>query len=356
MVSFLQAVQVGDIAQVISSYSGWHATQTLRTVTMGSCLFDLVCQPALLAILGIESFERASFDRASGRRLFIHRRASPLEIFHTNVPQWSHFSIPNTARVFEYACSNAVVVGREVCIFVERHGLYAFDVDRNRWYWHGRLGFPQGTVGLALASFDGVVFLLGGLDRGQGLTKAKQYCPKDKSQRYMDPCPEPRRFASAIGVHGSVFLLGGESDEEQAMRSVARFSLARRCWERGPSMQRARLSGAVVNVRERIFVCGGDDKGADDPLMAHWRGLSAVEMLDLAGDPLRWVHMPNMNCVRDRASAASIGNYIYVFGGRDDFMTDESLKTGEMFTGDGWKRLPDMRVGRLDFGLVALPI
>lgn len=143
------------------------------------------------------------------------------------------------------------------------------------------------------------------------------------------------------------------------MRSVVRFSIARRCWEHGPSMRRARLSGVVANVRERIFVCGGDDKGADDPdsLMAHWRGLSAVEMLDLAGDPLRWVHMPNMSCVRDRASAASIGNSIYVFGGRDDFMADESLKTGEMFTGgDGWERLPDMRDGRLDFGVVALPI
>ena len=77
---------------------------------------------------------------------------------------------------------------------------------------------------------------------------------------------------------------------------------------------------------------------------------------DLVHYNLRWVCMPNMSCVRDRASAASMGNSIYVFGGRDEFMADKSLKTGEMFTGDGWKRLPGMRVGRLDLHLVALPI
>lgn len=189
----MEVVQVGDIAQAISSYSGWHATRTLRTVkTMG---FDLVCQPALLAILGIASFDHAS----SGRRVFQPTRVRPIEIFHTNVPQWSHFTIPSTAAVFEYGCSNAVVVGRKVYMFIERHGgLFGFDVDRNHWLWHGHLGFPKETVGLALASFDGVVFLLGGLAEGQGLTNAQQYCPKDKLSRALPPCPEPRRFASAI--------------------------------------------------------------------------------------------------------------------------------------------------------------
>ena len=143
---------------------------------MESCLFDLVCQPALLAMFGIESLDRASVD--CPRRLFVPLRNGPIDVFHTNVPQWSHFSIPNTAQVIEYGCSNAVVVGRKVCIFVERHGLFSFDIDRNHWRRCGHLGFPKETVGLALASFDGIVFLLGGLDKGQGLTNAKQYCPK----------------------------------------------------------------------------------------------------------------------------------------------------------------------------------
>ncbi|CAE8681135.1 unnamed protein product [Polarella glacialis] len=346
--TFSDSIEPG-VLRIVTRYAGRLASRALRS-TSRKHMFDLRYEKsALLALLGasdlgldtkmiptVEAF-------ALGASGWIMQSEAPIDILPSeDVIR----STSGAASTF----SNAVTADSKIYIFQQGVGLLRFDCEYKQWQ---HLSVFKSKIGVALASFDGLVFLF-------AEKKAAQYNPDAETTTRLPGLKDSRKWATAIGISGFVFLMGGElhGEHEQITRSVARLSLARRKWDVGPPMLVPRVGAASARVKDCIIICGGDDSSSDDANIANWNGLSSAEILQVGSGTQVWVALPNMGAVRDRLSAASSGNSIFVFGGRADFVEDDGQRTGETFSLETrtWQPLPDMRVGRIDFGLVAVRV
>lgn len=162
----------------------------------------------------------------------------------------------------------------------------AFDARANRWVTGitGRSGLPAAARRMpgrrdhaGGAVVDGVLYVLGGRDRGQtnvrgdvfalALDEAglrKGWTAKRASM------PTPRGGVAAAEVKGNVYVIGGEGNPEEGTDGVFDdaevYDVRRDRWERLAPMQTPRHGTSAVSVGGGVYIPGGGVRQGGAPV------------------------------------------------------------------------------------------
>lgn len=166
----------------------------------------------------------------------------------------------------------------------------------------------------ATASFDGKIFIFGGLDaNGDPLNDAAIYDPNLDMWQVVpkDPsAPSPRQLASAIWTGSSIFVFGGRNAAGSTyFGDGALFDPDKKVWsavKEGPNVRAAASGGSDGS---RIVMWGG--------LTTDGYAASGADRYDLA--TRSWASAPSLNSPGPLlgASSAFSGEALYVYGGSD---------------------------------------
>lgn len=141
----------------------------------------------------------------------------------------------------------------------------------------------------------------------------------------------------------SVYVVGGEDDDGDALAHVERFDPRSGVWERAPPLPAARKWCAAAGLAGQVYVLGG--WGADDDT------LDAVDRFDPWSGT--WEAMPPMLRRRGAVAAASLAGAVVAVGGQDGELTHRTAEVLDVAQG-AWALLPELRRARHAAGAVQL--
>jgi len=163
---------------------------------------------------------------------------------------------------------------------------------------------------MAIAVVDGNIYVVGGYPATRKSVDTVQvYNLASNSWRRTTPYPTTINHASAIGLDGVLYVIGGQTnaggrnEESRYTSAVYAFDPNTEEWAPRAPMPTARSAMAHAVIDGKIYVAGGrPPRGHDfavyDPIIDSWTTL------------------PDMPIARNHIAAAAIGGKLYVAGGR----------------------------------------
>ena len=158
------------------------------------------------------------------------------------------------------------------------------------------------------------------------------------------PLPEPRSDASVVQVSGTVYVLGGLDADGAPTTTV--FTLtpdaqtgALPDWETAPedlTLLEARSGAAGVAAPDGLLLIGGE--GSDGPVATTWKS-----KFDEQGVLQKWVPEAPLLAPQAEATAAIIGDYVWLYGGHDANGPVATVQRGDLGleAADGFPPNPD---------------
>lgn len=159
------------------------------------------------------------------------------------------------------------VVGKEA---VSHRDGFAYDFERDRWT--ARAGLPRGRTQFGLAAYGGKLWVFGGLNYDPTRkTNAFDHVTdvlaasvsQDGSSFESLPVKMPaerRAFAGAV-LGKRYYLVGGMRNEFSLVEDCQTFDFEKQVFEPLPCPSKARLSGDLVVLGERLYLVGGSVQG-----------------------------------------------------------------------------------------------
>ena len=179
------------------------------------------------------------------------------------------------------------------------------------WIELPALNFARQESGTAV--LDGVVYIIGGLiiRPGQPTTDTVEtWRSGDAAWSFAPDLPEAVDHP-AVAVHGGeIWVLGGER-QQLPKTHVQIFDGPVGEWRLGPPLPEARSAGAAASLNGRLYYFGGIDGD---------RVETAVPLV-LEPGATEWTELEPMSLARDHLSAVTLGEAIYVTGGRLGFIS-----------------------------------
>lgn len=179
--------------------------------------------------------------------------------------------------------------------------------------WTSLASQPQDYESVSLVEVDGLMYLGGGGCQGAGCQGYHRvYDPATAAWSELAPIPENIGHVQSVAVGGKIYYIGGmlPGYDGAHLDSVHVYDTATDSFSAGTPMppDRARASAGIVAHDGLIYVAGGIRDGHDG---------SSHAMFDVY-DPVAgtWTALPDMPRQRDHASAAVVGDKIYLMGGR----------------------------------------
>ncbi|MEW5927205.1 MAG: kelch repeat-containing protein [Gemmatimonadota bacterium] len=177
--------------------------------------------------------------------------------------------------------------------------------------WGTRANLLENNSEFALAEANGKLYVLGGYPPQQGPNRTKTtvqiYDIASNSWQLGPPLPQPNNHGMAAGVNGKVYLLGGQTTDDQqgatAVNTVYELDPAKGEWVEKAKMPTARSGGVAVAHGGKIYVAGGRVPRGND-----------FAVYDPAAD--RWEALPDLPSQRNHIAGAAINGRIHIVGGR----------------------------------------
>jgi N-acetylneuraminic acid mutarotase len=155
--------------------------------------------------------------------------------------------------------------------------------------WESRAPLPDALSAYALASFDGSLYLFGGLAEGGYSDSVYRYHPETDRWESRTPMERALAFLGAAVVDDTVYVVGGFDGETESDACHA-YDPASDTWTVCASMAQRRGGLALVTVRGMVYAVGGgldsylafneryDPRNdtwsrLENPVMGQWRGL-----------------------------------------------------------------------------------
>jgi N-acetylneuraminic acid mutarotase len=142
----------------------------------------------------------------------------------------------------------------------------------------------------------------------------------------LNPMPTPRRFtaAGALNSGSLIVVVGGQQVNGPALNRTELFNVATNQWTQGPNILAPTVAPASAVVQNALFVFGGFNNGA--LILAElYRPASGLQVDG-------WAALSGMPTPRLEASAAVVGDVIYVIGGQDSGAGQAGMSTLEAFS------------------------
>lgn len=168
---------------------------------------------------------------------------------------------------------------------------------------------------VAAVALDGKVYVIGGIDGfGRSVNMVEIYNPKTDEWVAGPPLPEKRHHVAAVSVGEKLFVIGGHAGLNFAPTKKM-WMLEGDGWRELANLPEARGAAAVASYvnsegREQIYIFGGaGENGVSNRVFTYDVGTN------------EWTRIKDMPTEREHFGAATIGDKIYVVGGRENSVT-----------------------------------
>ena len=254
---------------------------------------------AEVALTGNAQAARTTTSNASG--VYTFEDVPPGNYALTITPP-TGFTIGESATAFVSVASGAQAKPATIV-------LYRVAVDPGQWGLRARLLVNNSEF--ALAEANGKIYVLGGYPPEMGPNRTSRtvqvYDIATNSWQTGPQLPQPNNHGMAASVDGKIFLLGGQTTDDQngatAVNSVYELDPARGTWVQKKGMPTARSGGVAVALDGKIYVAGGRVPRGND-----------FAVYDVAADD--WVTLPNLPSQRNHIAGVAINGRIHIVGGR----------------------------------------
>jgi N-acetylneuraminic acid mutarotase len=177
--------------------------------------------------------------------------------------------------------------------------------------WGQRTQMFENNSEFALAEASGKLYVLGGYPPQPGPNRTKTtvqvYDIAADKWQLGPPLPQPNNHGMAAGVNGKVYLIGGQTTDDQdgatAVSTVYELNPATGAWVMKAPMPTARSGGVAVVHAGKIYVAGGRVPRGND-----------FAVYDVAAD--RWEALPDLPSQRNHLTGAALNGRIHIVGGR----------------------------------------
>ena len=177
--------------------------------------------------------------------------------------------------------------------------------------WGSRAPLLENNSEFALAEANGKLYVLGGYPPQMGPNRTKTtvqiYDIASDTWQIGPPLPQPNNHGMAAGVNGKIYLLGGQTTDDQngatAVNTVYEFDPARGTWVEKAPMPTARSGGVAVALNGKIYVAGGRVPRGND-----------FAAYDVAAN--QWEVLPDLPSQRNHFTGAAINGRVHFVGGR----------------------------------------
>ena len=191
--------------------------------------------------------------------------------------------------------------------------------------WHEsptELNLPAPRTGGSATQLGTKILYIGGTDgeAAQATVFVAQLSGIGNFDKWSEgpPLPEPRSDASVVQVSGTVYVLGGVDADGAPTTTV--FTLtpdpqtgALPDWQTAPeelTLLEARSGAAGVAAPDGLLLIGGE--GPDGPVATTWKS-----RFDAKGALQKWETEATLLVPQADATAAIIGDYVWLYGGHD---------------------------------------
>ena len=176
--------------------------------------------------------------------------------------------------------------------------------------WGNRASLVEPNSEMAVALLDGKIYVVGGYPSTRiSVDTVQVYDIKSDSWRVTTPYPTTINHASAVGLDGVLYVIGGQTNAGGRNRkssytsAVYAFGPKTGKWTARAPMPTARSAMAHAVIGGRIFVAGGRPPRGHD-----------FAAYDPKAD--KWMSLPDLPTARNHMAAAAVGGKLYVAGGR----------------------------------------
>jgi N-acetylneuraminic acid mutarotase len=177
--------------------------------------------------------------------------------------------------------------------------------------WGSRANLLINNSEFALAEANGKIYVLGGYPPEMGPNRTSSavqvYDIASNSWQMGPQLPEPNNHGMAASVNGKVYLLGGQTTDDQngatAVDHVWELDPALNTWVAKAPMPTARSGGVAVVLGGKIYVAGGRVPRGND-----------FAAYDVATNT--WEALPDLPSQRNHITGAAINGRVHIVGGR----------------------------------------
>lgn len=220
-----------------------------------------------------------------------------------------------------------------------------YNLKSNNWSTAAPLPIPLNHVGMA--SYNGKLYAVGGTHQYGYSNKLFIYDPSLNQWHEGKSMPSARTALTVDFIDGKLYAVGGVDDLHNVVNTNLVYDPKNDSWKEKAPMPTARhhLTSSVVDGK--LYVIGGRllGDGIPRPINEGLSNFNDNEMYDPVKD--KWTILEQMPTKRSGLASASIGNYIYVFGGQKvngTFENNEKFDTKKN-TWTTEKSLPTPRLG-----------
>lgn len=172
--------------------------------------------------------------------------------------------------------------------------------------WASRAPLPTARASLAVVSYAGLVYAIGGEDASGVTGVVERYDPTADRWTPRTSKPTPVKGIGAAVIGGQIYVPGGCTASGEAMRVVEVYDPEGDFWEERAPLPVPLCTYAIAALEGKLYLFGGWD-GA--------RFVDAVYEYDPDAD--RWTAKRPMPTARGYAGAGVVEGQIYVIGGYD---------------------------------------
>ena len=171
--------------------------------------------------------------------------------------------------------------------------------------WMPLRSFQQRIKYCAAATFQGLLYVIGGLDEDDNrLSSVQRYNPDTNLWQEMPSLSSPRSSVCAVANGSHLYAIGGNS-AGGFVKTAERFDPKGKAWSGIASTLEKRRGAGGAAVNQTVFVFGGLGNNTRTPL-------STCEMYDPANN--MWSIITSVVVPRGRTSAVSIKEKMFVCG------------------------------------------
>ncbi len=207
--------------------------------------------------------------------------------------------------------------------------------------WKAMASMPTARWGMAICTFGGEIFAIGGEGEQGVVSSNERYNPQTNLWTAIKPKPVPVADIQGVLINGKIYIPGGREFPGSVTPILEIYDPRTDLWETGSSMPIALSAYSSVSFEGRLYVFGGWDGR---------RYLDTVFSYDPESD--EWEQKTSMMTARGFTGATIANGKIYVLGGYDG---QQALNVNESYQPnlDGVEN-PWMVGSRLPFGLYGM--
>ncbi|TTB70983.1 Actin-binding protein IPP [Bagarius yarrelli] len=177
----------------------------------------------------------------------------------------------------------------------------------------------------------------------------ERYDPEENKWEVIENMPVPRYYFGCCELQGSIYVIGGISDEGVELRSAEVYDPISRRWRALPVMMTRRAYVGVASLNNAIYAVGGWNEALGS--------LDTVEKY--CPEEERWVEVASLSVARAGVSVAAVNGLLYAIGGRNsgrDFSAPVTVDSVEIYDPhlDTWTEIGNMITSRCDGGVAVL--